>query len=105
LARARYRMDAFMNGERRNAPTSLTLHDQSCAGRRGGLATNCQVYTFPWGNPGEMQPGPKARSTPAWSGRRRALSYQFYSLLRTRELRHPNKEIKLLLRRLSCNSV
>jgi hypothetical protein len=49
-----------MNEERRNAPTSLTLHDQFCAARSFGLATNCQVYTFPWGNPGEMQPGPES---------------------------------------------
>jgi hypothetical protein len=53
----------FHDGERRNAPTSLTLHDQSCVKRRGGLATNCQVYTFPWGNPGEAQASPKARCT------------------------------------------
>jgi len=25
--------------------------------RREGLATNCQLYTFPWGNPREMQAG------------------------------------------------
>jgi hypothetical protein len=50
---------------RRNAPTSLTLHDQFCARRSVGLATKCQVYTFPWGNPGEAQPSSKARSTPS----------------------------------------
>ena len=91
LATARCRMDAFIDGERRNAPTSLTLHDQFCAARSFGLATKCQVYTFPRGNPGEMQPDPKARSTPAWSVRRTSVIVPVLSAIRSPDSRHPNK--------------
>src|SRR5262245_18831421 len=39
---------------RSNAPTSLTLLEQICALLRSGAhATNCQLFTFPWGIPGE----------------------------------------------------
>src|ERR1700745_72192 len=41
----------------------------------------------------------------AWNVRRRALSYGFDPVGRTRDWRHPNKEINLCYRRLSCNSV
>jgi hypothetical protein len=30
-----------------NTPTSLTLHEPSCAKRTCAHATNCQLFTFP----------------------------------------------------------
>ena len=39
-----------------------TLRDLDCAPRREGLATKSQFFTFPWGNPREAKPNPKARS-------------------------------------------
>ncbi len=51
--------------KQRNAPTSLTLHEQFYAKRSEAHATNVQLFTFPWGIPRGVA-SPKAR-TPAWS--------------------------------------
>ena len=51
---------------RRNASTSLTLREQFCAGRAATLTRRkSDLLKFPWGNPREAQPGPKAQSKPS----------------------------------------
>jgi hypothetical protein len=67
----------------RGAPTSLTLHDQDCAERSVGLATNCQVYTFPRGNPGEAEPDPKAQPRRLGAPRRGGYGSSFNKSVRS----------------------
>ncbi|PYV78444.1 MAG: hypothetical protein DMG96_07755 [Acidobacteria bacterium] len=55
-ARTRSSDENGMIRKRWNTPTSLTLHEQTCAMRSRALVLECQFFTFPWGNPREAQP-------------------------------------------------
>src|SRR5207244_9273127 len=62
-----------MTRKRWNTPTSLTLHEQTCAPRSIAVAPECQFVTFPWGNPREAQSSPRARSNLLGMFRRRGI--------------------------------
>ena len=64
--------------------------------RRGGLATNCQLYTFPWGNPREMQAGHESPFHTSLERPPTSVIVPVLFTVQSRDPRHPNKEIKIL---------